>query len=79
MTPFKHESTGPYDVAIIGAGLAGLAAAYALRDRNIIVLEKESRPGGRVYTKSAGASFYDLGAVFAYDPAAAPIALRTPA
>ncbi|WP_437975850.1 FAD-dependent oxidoreductase [Sorangium sp. So ce295] len=79
MTLFEHENTGPYDVAIIGAGLAGLAAAHALRDRNIIVLEKEPRPGGRVYTKSAGESFYDLGAVFAYDPAAAPIALRTPA
>ncbi len=79
MTLFKHENSGPYDVAIIGAGLSGLAAAHALGDRDVIVLEKEPHPGGRVHTKSAGGSFYDVGAVFAYEPEAAPIALQTPA
>lgn len=79
MTLFKHENAGLYDVAIIGAGLAGLSAAHALGDRNVVVLEKEPRPGGRVYTKSAGGSFYDLGAVFAFDPEAAPIAMQPPA
>jgi monoamine oxidase len=37
---------------VIGAGLAGLAAAYKLRQKkwNVIVLEARDRIGGRVYT-----------------------------
>ena len=40
------------DVAVIGAGLAGLAAADSLvkRGLNVQVLERESRVGGRVWT-----------------------------
>lgn len=34
------------DVAIIGAGIAGLAVAALLRDRDLLVLERESEPGG---------------------------------
>ncbi|HEU4404391.1 MAG TPA: FAD-dependent oxidoreductase [Polyangiaceae bacterium] len=67
-----------YDVVIIGAGLAGLAAAYALRDRKIVVLEREPRPGGRVLTRYEGEFAYDLGALFAFDPRAAPFPLRPP-
>jgi monoamine oxidase len=39
-------------VLIIGAGLAGLVAAYELRKsgHGVIVLEAQQRPGGRVYT-----------------------------
>ena len=35
------------DVVILGAGLAGLTAAYHLRDRDIVVLESSDRVGGR--------------------------------
>lgn len=40
------------DVAVIGAGLAGLAAAVSLvkKGLNVQVLERESRVGGRVWT-----------------------------
>jgi len=42
------------DVAIVGAGLAGLSAAFALRahakDARVSIFEKESRIGGRVLT-----------------------------
>jgi monoamine oxidase len=35
------------DVVVVGAGLAGMSAAYALRDRDVLVLEAEDRIGGR--------------------------------
>jgi len=39
-------------VIILGAGLAGLAAAYELREMGyeVVVIEARARPGGRVYT-----------------------------
>ncbi|MFT7464104.1 MAG: protoporphyrinogen oxidase [Pseudohongiellaceae bacterium] len=33
-------------VVILGAGLAGLSAAYHLGDRDVLVVERESEPGG---------------------------------
>ena len=41
-----------YDVCIVGAGLAGLAAAYRLHNAglNIIVLEASNRTGGRIHS-----------------------------
>jgi protoporphyrinogen oxidase len=41
------EPDAAYDVVIVGAGIAGLAAGYFLRDKRVLILEKESRPGGR--------------------------------
>ncbi len=35
-----------YDTVIIGAGIAGLTAAYMLRDKNTLLLEQEDRFGG---------------------------------
>jgi oxygen-dependent protoporphyrinogen oxidase len=35
------------DVVVVGAGLAGMTAAYALRDSDVLVLEAEERIGGR--------------------------------
>jgi monoamine oxidase len=42
-----------YDVLIVGAGVAGLYAAYLLGRSNIscAVLEADDRPGGRVYSR----------------------------
>ncbi len=55
-----------FDVAIIGAGLAGLAAAYSLRDKKTILLERENRAGGRVETRQAKGFTYELGSIFPY-------------
>jgi monoamine oxidase len=52
------------DVAIIGAGAAGLGAAHALKDTglNIILLEARDRVGGRGYTVQAAPDVvFDVG------------------
>jgi monoamine oxidase len=51
------------DVAIVGAGFAGLAAAAALRGAGaeVIVLEARDRVGGRAFTRNIGGGAFDLG------------------
>ncbi len=56
------------DAVILGAGLAGLTAAYHLRDRDIVVLESRDRVGGRTLSGRHGAYWYNLGAQFVWDP-----------
>lgn len=45
-----------YDVIIIGAGMAGLSAAYELKKAGLTVkiVEQTERVGGRVFTYDAG-------------------------
>jgi protoporphyrinogen oxidase len=51
------------DVLIVGAGLAGLSAAYHLRrmgaGARVLVVEKESGPGGRAATLAKGGYLFD--------------------
>ncbi|MCL5774102.1 MAG: FAD-dependent oxidoreductase [Firmicutes bacterium] len=35
-----------YEVIIAGGGISGLTAAYKLRDKKLLVIEKEKKPGG---------------------------------
>ncbi len=39
-----------HEVIVVGAGASGLSAAFFLRDRNLLVLEKNDRVGGRTRT-----------------------------
>jgi monoamine oxidase len=60
------------DVVVIGAGLAGLGAATALRarGRSCVVLEASGRAGGRAWTTnpaSLGGVWFDMGAVWFHD------------
>jgi len=52
-----------YDLVIIGAGPAGLTAAYELSNSNkkVIVLEKKHQVGGLAETKIFGKYRYDIG------------------
>lgn len=58
------------DVLIIGAGAAGLMAAYKLsaKYKNVILLEARDRIGGRIHTieSSRGDKFVELGAEFVH-------------
>ena len=47
---------------MVGAGIGGLAAAWALRDRDVLVLEAEDRVGGRVRSEPRGDYWLNLGA-----------------
>jgi oxygen-dependent protoporphyrinogen oxidase len=51
------------DVAIVGAGIAGLAAAYELHKRNIsfVVLERADRAGGVILTEQVDGFTIDAG------------------
>ena len=59
----RVTSKSPGEVAIIGAGLAGLAAALHLagRGRSVTVVEREAVPGGRVGRLDAGGYRIDTG------------------
>lgn len=56
----------PLTVAVIGSGMAGAAAARALKDAGhvVTVFDKGRRPGGRLTTRSEGEYRFDHGAQF---------------
>lgn len=58
--------TNAYEVAILGGGIAGLSAAWDLRDRDCVVLEAADRVGGRIKSEPRGEYWLNFGAhVFA--------------
>lgn len=66
------------DVIVIGAGLAGLGAATALRDagRSAVVLEAQGRIGGRAWTTypaELGGVWFDMGAVWLHSAEINPL------
>ena len=50
------------DVVIVGAGIAGLAAAWDLRNRDVLVLEADDRIGGRIRSEARDPYWLNLGA-----------------
>src|SRR5438309_854937 len=50
------------DVVIVGAGLAGLAAALELEGEDFVVLEASSRVGGRLKSERRGEYWLNFGA-----------------
>lgn len=58
----------PFDVLVIGAGMAGLAAARDLleRGRRVLLLEAQDRVGGRILTRRADGETIELGPEFVH-------------
>jgi monoamine oxidase len=74
----SHMGNIATDVAIIGAGAAGLAAARRLQERgaDFLVLEARERVGGRAYTfGSSGSVPIELGAEFIHGAHQATLSL----
>ncbi|MBV9290827.1 MAG: protoporphyrinogen oxidase [Frankiales bacterium] len=49
-------------IAVVGAGIAGLAAAHALREHEVVVVEGAGRIGGKLSTSDVGGVDVDEGA-----------------
>lgn len=74
--PAPAGAGAPTRVLVVGAGIAGLAAANALAAAGVdtIVLEGRERIGGRVMTVDLGDAPVDLGAAWLHAPRANPLA-----
>ena len=59
------------DVVVVGAGIGGLAAAWYLRERDVLVLEADGRVGGRLLSERRGDYWLNYGAHVFGSPATA--------
>lgn len=64
-------------VVVVGAGIAGLAAANALATAGVetVVLEARHRIGGRLHTVRVGETSVDLGGAWIHEPIGNPLSL----
>jgi renalase len=64
--PTTTAAQSASECLVVGAGVAGLVAARALRDRGVrvTVLDKAPSPGGRLATRRTDAGVFDHGAQF---------------
>ncbi|PYU86970.1 MAG: hypothetical protein DMG51_03820 [Acidobacteria bacterium] len=65
--PFEHPgATRKADIVIVGGGLAGLSAAYFLRGKDWLLLEKEPQFGGNARQEEFEGQVYGTGSAYAY-------------
>lgn len=57
-----------YDVVVIGTGISGLAAAWHLRDTDLLLLEKDPKIGGTAKRESWLGQYYSIGAAYMNSP-----------
>ena len=68
--PVPAEPTESCDVVIVGGGMSGLVSAWRLRERKLIVLEKETEFGGNSRSRDVAGCRYALGAFVSQGPVA---------
>jgi oxygen-dependent protoporphyrinogen oxidase len=61
-TQGRPGEDGRHDVVVVGGGIAGLAAAWKLRDADVVLLESGERVGGRILSHPRGDAWLNLGA-----------------
>lgn len=71
----NEPSSASQRILVVGAGIAGLAAARELvrRGNSVVVLEARNRIGGRIWTTRAMGIPVDLGASYIHGPLGNPI------
>jgi len=60
----RPPASAKHDIVIVGGGVSGLAAAYRLQHRNILLLEKEPHWGGNAYAMDYQGVPYATGSAF---------------
>jgi len=62
----KPDATKKADVVIVGGGVAGLSAAYFLKGKDWLLIEKEEHFGGNAYQEEYQGQIYGTGSAYGY-------------